>query len=40
MAMRLCPWMDGIPQGAMDGVAVMSMDDDAFTSYLRSEQQC
>jgi hypothetical protein len=26
MAVRLCPWMDGISQGAMDDGAVMSMD--------------
>ena len=26
MAVRLCPWMDSIPQGARDGGAVMSMD--------------
>ena len=26
MAVRLCPWMDGIPPGAMEGGAVMSMD--------------
>ena len=25
-AVRLCPWMDGIPQGATEGGAVMSMD--------------
>ncbi len=26
MAVRLCPWMDGISQRAMDGGAIMSMD--------------